>query len=74
MMGSITGIDLKDPTEAIPAFLALLVMPLVYSISDGICIGVISYVVINLFTGNAKKIKPLMYVLAILFIIKYAVL
>jgi AGZA family xanthine/uracil permease-like MFS transporter len=74
MMGSITGIDLKDPTEAIPAFLALLVMPLVYSISDGICIGVISYVVINLCTGNAKKIKPLMAVLAVLFIIKYAVL
>lgn len=74
MMGSITGIDLKDPTEAIPAFLALLVMPLVYSISDGICIGVISYVVINLFSGNAKKIKPLMYVLAILFILKYAFL
>ena len=74
MMSAITGIDLKDPTEAIPAFLALLVMPLVYSISDGICIGVISYVVINLCSGNAKKIKPLMYVLAVLFIIKYAVL
>ncbi len=74
MMSAITGIDLKDPTEAIPAFLALLVMPLVYSISDGICIGVISYVVVNLCTGNAKKIKPLMYVLAILFIIKYAIL
>jgi len=74
MMSAITGIDLKDPTEAIPAFLALLVMPLVYSISDGICIGVISYVVINLCTGNAKKIKPLMYVLAILFNLKYAFL
>ena len=74
MMSAITGIDRKDPTEAIPAFLALLVMPLVYSISDGICIGVISYVVINLCTGNAKKVKPLMYVLAILFILKYAFL
>ncbi|MBP8968440.1 MAG: NCS2 family permease [Lachnospiraceae bacterium] len=74
MMSAITGIDLKDPTEAIPAFLALLVMPLVYSISDGICIGVISYVVVNLCTGNAKKIKPLMYVLAILFILKYSFL
>ena len=74
MMGAITGIDLKDPTEAIPAFLAFLVMPLVYSISDGICIGVISYVVINLCTGNAKKIKPLMYILAILFVLKYILL
>jgi AGZA family xanthine/uracil permease-like MFS transporter len=74
MMSAITGIDLKDATEAIPAFLALLLMPLTYSISDGICIGVISYVVINLCTGNAKKIKPLMYVLAILFVVKYIVL
>ena len=74
MMSAITGIDLKDPTEAIPAFLAFLVMPLVYSISDGICIGVISYVVINLCTGNAKKIKPLMYILAILFVLKYILL
>ncbi|MBR3573727.1 MAG: NCS2 family permease [Lachnospiraceae bacterium] len=74
MMSAITGINFKEPTESIPAFLALLVMPLVYSISDGICIGVISYVVINLFTGNSKKIKPLMYVLAVLFIIKYIVL
>ena len=71
MMGAVTGIDLKDPTEAIPAFLSFLVMPLTYSISEGICIGVISYVVINLFTGNAKKIKPLMYILAILFVLKY---
>ena len=74
MMSAITGIDLKDATEAIPAFLALLLMPLTYSISDGICIGVISYVVINLCTGNAKKIKPLMYILAILFVVKYIVL
>ena len=74
MMSAITGIDLKDATEAIPAFLALLIMPLVYSISDGISIGVISYVVINLCAGNAKKIKPLMYVLAILFVLKYAFL
>lgn len=74
MMSAITGIDLKDPTESIPAFLSFLIMPLVYSISDGICIGVISYVVINVCSGNAKKVKPLMYVLAILFIIKYAIL
>ncbi|MBR7089109.1 MAG: NCS2 family permease [Lachnospiraceae bacterium] len=71
MMSAVTGIDLKDPTEAIPAFLSFLVMPLTYSISEGICIGVISYIVINLFTGNAKKIKPLMYILAILFVLKY---
>ena len=74
MMTAVTGIKWDDPTESIPAFLAMLVMPLVYSISDGICIGVISYVVINLFTKNSKKIQPLMYFLAILFVIKYIVL
>ncbi len=74
MMSAISGIDLKDPTEAIPAFLSFLVMPLVYSISDGICIGVIAYVLINLCTGNYKKIKPLMYILAVLFILKYILL
>ncbi len=74
MMTAVAGIDFSNPTESIPAFLAMLVMPLVYSISDGICIGVISYVVINLFTKNAKKIQPLMYVLAILFVLKYIIL
>jgi len=71
MMSAITGIDLKDPTEAIPAFLAFLAMPLTYSISEGICVGVISYVIINVCTGNAKKINVLMYILAILFVLKY---
>ena len=74
MMGAITGIDLSDPTESIPAFLSLLIMPLVYSISDGICIGVISYVIINVCAGKAKKVNPLMYVLAVLFVLKYALL
>ena len=46
-------------------------MPLMYSISEGIAIGVISYVIINLFTKKAKKITPLMYVLAVLFVAKY---
>jgi AGZA family xanthine/uracil permease-like MFS transporter len=46
-------------------------MPLFYSISEGISLGVISYVVLNLLTGKAKKIAPLMYVLALLFVLKY---
>ena len=58
-------------TEAIPAYLCIIAMPLFYSISEGICIGVISYVVLQAATGKAKKVTPLMYILAILFIAKY---
>ena len=71
MLSSVTDIDFTDLTEAIPTYLCLLCMPLMYSISEGIAIGVISYVIINLVCGKAKKITPLMYVLAVLFICKY---
>lgn len=71
MVSSILGIDFEDLTEAVPAYLCLLAMPLMYSISEGIAIGVISYVVINLICGKHKKITPLMYVLTVLFICKY---
>ena len=71
MVSAVTGIDFNDLTEAIPAYICLLCMPLMYSISDGIAFGVVSYVVINVFCGKAKKITPLMYVLAVLFILKY---
>lgn len=71
MLSEITQIDFDCMTEAVPAYLCLLTMPLVYSISDGIAVGIISYVVINLVCGKAKKITPLMYVLAVLFICKY---
>lgn len=57
--------------EAIPAYLCIIAMPLFYSISEGICLGVISYVVLKAATGKAKDITPLMYVLAILFVMKY---
>lgn len=60
--------------EVIPAYLCIIAMPLFYSISEGICIGVISYVVIKALTGKAKDIAPLMYVLAILFVLKYVFL
>lgn len=71
MLSSILDVDFNDLTEAVPAYLCLLAMPLMYSISEGIAIGVISYVVINLICGKSKKITPLMYVLAVLFICKY---
>ena len=71
MISAVVDIDFNDFTEAIPAYLTLVAMPLMYSISEGIAVGVISYVVINVFCGKAKKITPLMYVLAILFVLKY---
>ena len=58
-------------TEAIPAYLCLMAMPLMYSISEGIAVGFISYVVIKVFAGKAKDVTPLMYVLAVLFVLKY---
>lgn len=57
--------------DAIPAYLCLLTMPLLYSISEGIAVGVIAYVIINVICDKAKKITPLMYILAVLFICKY---
>ena len=76
MMGSAVKIDFNDPSEGIPAFLTVLAMPTAYSISEGIAIGVISWTLINLVTGKAKekKISPLMYVLTVLFILKYVFL
>ena len=73
MVGTVTEIRFDDDnlTEAIPAYLAIIAMPLFYSISEGISLGIISYVLLNLAAGKAKKITPLMYVLAVLFILKY---
>ncbi len=71
MITAVAQIDFDDLTEAIPAYLCLLAMPLLYSISEGIAVGVISYVVINAVCGKAKKITPLMYILAVLFVCKY---
>ena len=71
MVSSVIKVDFADLTEAIPAYLCMLAMPLMYSIAEGISIGVISFVVINLLCGKSKKITPLMYVLAVLFICKY---
>lgn len=71
MVSSVIKVDFSDITEAVPAYLCMLAMPLMYSIAEGIAMGVVSYVVINLLCGKAKKITPLMYVLAVLFICKY---
>ena len=73
MLTNVTHIDFDDFSEALPCYICILAMPFFYSISEGIAIGVISYVIINVVTGKAKekKISALMYVLAVLFILKY---
>lgn len=73
MVGTVTEIRFDEDhlTEAIPAYLAIISMPLFYSISEGISMGIISYVLLNLAAGKGKKVTPLMYVLAVLFILKY---
>ena len=76
MLTNVVNIDFSDFAEAIPCFICIAAMPFFYSISEGISMGVITYVVVNLVTGKAKekKISALMFVLAILFIAKYILL
>jgi AGZA family xanthine/uracil permease-like MFS transporter len=71
MMQQVANINWNDLTEAIPCFLAITMMGFAYSISDGIAFGIISYVLIGLATGKTEKLSPLMYVLAVLFVLKY---
>jgi len=71
MMSPIQKIDLSDYTEAIPAFLAIIMMPLTYSIAEGIIFGVTSYVFLKVLTGNAKKVSPIAYILVVIFILNF---
>ncbi|MBE5773730.1 MAG: NCS2 family permease [Clostridiales bacterium] len=73
MVGTVSEIrfDMDNLTDSIPAYLAIIAMPLFYSISEGISLGIISYVLLNVAAGKGKKVTPLMYVLAVLFILKY---
>lgn len=73
MITPIVKINLDDFTEAIPAFFTIIMMPLTYSIADGIVFGMLSYVFLKLLTGKAKEIKPIMYIIAVLFLIKFFV-
>ncbi len=70
MMSPIKEIDLDDFTEAIPAFLTIVMMPFAYSIAEGIVFGMVSYVILKLISGKHKDISPIMYMLAVLFIAK----
>lgn len=71
MAEQIKNVDFEDFSESIPAFVCMLMMPLTYSISNGILIGMITYVLMNMICGKFKKLSPAMYILAILFILKY---
>ena len=71
MMEPITKIQFDDFSESIPAFVCLITMPLTYSISNGILLGMITFVIMNMICGNFKKITPVMYILAVLFILKF---
>lgn len=76
MLGTVREIRFEEDNmvKAIPAYLAIIAMPLFYSISEGISLGIISYVILHVVAGKRKEVSPLMYVLAVLFILKYAFL
>ena len=71
MMSNIWKVDFFDYKESIPAFICMIFMPLAYSISDGILLGHLAYVIINLLSGNRKSLTPGMYVLAVIFLLKF---
>lgn len=73
MFEGVTDIKFTEDNlaEVIPAYLCILAMPLFYSISEGICFGIVSYVVLQVASGKAKKVNPIMYILAVLFVLKY---
>lgn len=73
MIEPIKEIDLSDYTEAIPAFLTIIMMPLAYSISDGIVFGVISYIILKVFAGKRKEISITTIIVALIFILKFLI-
>ena len=73
MMTPIRDVDLNNYSDAIPAFVCIIVMPLAYSISDGVLLGLISYVFINVLCGKFYKLTPSIYILCFLFILKYLI-
>ena len=74
MVEQIKNVDFDDFSESIPAFVCMIMMPLTYSISNGILIGMITYVLMNIICGKFKKLSPVMYILAALFILKYIII
>jgi AGZA family xanthine/uracil permease-like MFS transporter len=72
MLKAVLGIEWEDPSEAVPAFLTILCMPLTYSIANGLAIGFIAYPLVKVASGRAREVQPLVYALAALFVIRYA--
>ncbi|MDR3275643.1 MAG: NCS2 family permease [Treponema sp.] len=73
MMSSVTSINFADPTEGIPAFLAIVMMPFAYSIADGIVYGILSYVILKAVTGKFKDISALTWVLFVIFVLRFII-
>lgn len=73
MLSPILKIDMEDYTESIPAFFTIIMMPLAYSIAEGIVFGMLAYVILKLLTGKHKDVSVVMYVLAVLFVIKFII-
>lgn len=71
MISSVVQIDFDDITEGFPAFMTIIMMPLAYSIAEGISFGMMSFAAIKLLTGKGKEVSPLVYVLAVLFLVRY---
>jgi AGZA family xanthine/uracil permease-like MFS transporter len=74
MMAGVGSIDWSDPTESIPAFLTIVIMPLAVSITDGIAFGFIAYAILKVSTGRASEVHWLVYLFAVLFVLRYAFL
>jgi AGZA family xanthine/uracil permease-like MFS transporter len=74
MIGGLRHVAWEDPTEAIPAFLAVILMPLATSITEGIAFGVVSYALLKLVSGRGREVQPLLYVFALLFLLRYVFL
>ena len=74
MIGGLREIDWKDPTEAIPSFLTIVLMPLAVSITEGVAFGVVAFVVLKLAAGRSRDVHPLLHVFAVLFVLRYVFL
>jgi len=74
MIGGLRHVAWDDPTEAIPAFLTVILMPLAISITEGVAFGVLSYSLLKLATGRGREVQPLIYAFAVLFLVRYVFL
>jgi AGZA family xanthine/uracil permease-like MFS transporter len=74
MMGGLRDIDWKDPTEAMPSFLTIVMMPLAVSITEGVAFGVVAFVIMKTAAGRRREVHPLLQVFAVLFVLRYAFL